>query len=91
MALAASISRLTSGEAARFYAKIAAPCRPESCWCWVGTYNGNGLPVFWFRGQAVPAYRVAYLDFAGVEIDGDGLRRTCDTGECVNPRHRDLI
>lgn len=82
--------RLTTEEAIRFYAKIAAPCYPQSCWAWVGTVNADGIPVFWFRGQTTKAHLVAYRDFAGAKPKADQLRRTCGTPECVNPRHRAL-
>ena len=61
---------------------------PDECWLWTGrranTRQRYGR-VQW-KGVLIPAHRVAYELTYG-PTDAPLIRHTCDTEDCVNPRH----
>jgi len=69
-----------------FLAKVAQPDR-NKCHQWQGATASNGFPIFFIRGIAQSATRVAYLLAHGKAPDGQSVRRTCGNPMCVNPDH----
>lgn len=62
----------------------------DGCWYWTGAKGPKGYGFFWYRGNARPAHRVAFilaypaLDYFNLP---SFLYRTCNRPDCVNPDH----
>lgn len=75
--------------AARFWAKVDRR-GPDDCWPWTTATNEHGYGVMRPEGKrsgpTIKAHRVSLM-LAGVEVDGQLIRHSCDNPPCVNPAH----
>lgn len=73
----------------RFWAKVDRRDETE-CWPWTAATNEHGYGVIRPEGRrngpSLKAHRVS-LELAGVDIDGQVVRHSCDNPPCVNPAH----
>jgi hypothetical protein len=82
----AALSRPTTDQAARFWAKCEQS-EPEYCWRWCASKQRNGYGVFFYNNKLDRAHRVAWMLTNGPIPDGMLVMHTCDNRECVNPTH----
>ncbi|MDF3046723.1 MAG: sle1 [Ornithinibacter sp.] len=73
----------------RFWAKVDRRS-DEECWPWTAATNEHGYGVIRPEGRrsgpTLKAHRVA-LQLAGVDVEGQVVRHSCDNPPCVNPLH----
>ncbi len=77
--------RLSSGDIARFWAKVDVGA-PDRCWLWTASVS-NGYGSFWSAGSNHRAHRVAFAIVHGAVPDGLCVCHRCDNPRCVNPAH----
>src|SRR5690606_22967245 len=74
----------------RFYAKVLVdPSRPDGCWRWASTTNGNGYGVMSLgrRGEGREyAHRLSWQLFKGEALPEE-VDHICRNRSCVNPEH----
>lgn len=58
---------------------------PDECWPWKGREKGYGQARF--GGQAISAYRLAYILEKGEVPEGMVVCHSCDNPPCCNPAH----
>lgn len=81
------MSKLDSGQIARFWSKVNKGLRPDDCWIWTaGKSNGYGI----FRvgdNKTISAHRYSYILHNGKEPGSLFVCHRCDNPSCVNPDH----
>ena len=70
----------------RFWSKVEQR-DSATCWPWRGQIRENQGPVFVFAKSMYSALRVMYQETYGDLTSVGQVRRSCQTYECVNPRH----
>ena len=69
----------------RFWSKVIKGSK-EECWPWICGRN-SGYGAFWYKGNNVPASRMAFILAFG-EIDATlNVCHSCDNPPCCNPNH----
>lgn len=68
-------------------ARWAPPGRPDECWPWTGSTDGEGYGLIAVNGRSRRANRVAWSQHNGPIPTGAVIRHTCDNPPCVNPAH----
>jgi len=68
----------------RFWSKVD---KSGDCWIWTGARDGKGYGMFWFRGRAHRAHRVAWALSHGELTNGLQALHHCDNPPCVRPSH----
>jgi hypothetical protein len=88
------IPKLTDKETERFWSMVIRGAADE-CWLWKGHTNGDGYGSIGLRGgvdrhrnHMFPAHRIAFsLGNSAPPPPGILVCHTCDTPNCVNPKH----
>lgn len=70
----------------RFYERVVVSDE-DSCWLWVGAYNGDYGRMPRGRGRGFGAHRASYLIHHGEIPNGMEVCHSCDNPSCVNPYH----
>ena len=60
----------------------------DDCWMWRGYLDRHGYGQF---GRAGLAHRAGYMLLRGPIPDGYVLDHLCDTPQCVNPWHLEIV
>jgi hypothetical protein len=88
-------AQLTVRERARFFGHVHPEdllAADERCWRWVGTRDHDQRPLMSLRGRPRGATRIACAALTGCAPDaGDFVVHTCETFDCVNPRHLRVV
>jgi hypothetical protein len=85
-----NILGLSAHDLERFLAKVIWGT-DEECWIWAGKPDHAGYGHFGVSGWPYPAHRIAYSLAIGPILDGRQVHHSCDTRNCVNPKHLEAL
>lgn len=84
-------SPFTSGQVARFLAKVSLPDDLSECWLWTGA-SVRGYGQYHVRRPGIYAHRYSWELFHGRPIpDGLQIDHLCRVIACVNPLHLEAV
>lgn len=71
----------------RLFSKVIDPQDPNKCYLWIGSTVPKGYGVISINNRQTYVHRVSYQYYYKEDPTGMYVCHTCDTPNCVNPKH----